>query len=173
MTHSDYFKPQGIATSMNIAYDNVPASIQIAHRAKLTGSSRYWNIMDWDGSASSYPFGVGNPVVIGGTDSMVYSSTNGDIVIQDWWKISDSCIRNDQWQTYLCQKTHDIEIGYLTFTLDGIVGWWNGARWNEQNPYKYIGRTFFLNCGKAVGLTSVSSFFRTDVPVRSPRNLAS
>jgi len=144
----------------SINYENVTKGNEIAHRPKKTSSSRFWNIMDWDGSTSLYPFGEGSPVLIAGTDEEAYPGS-ADIVAKDWWRVSPDCVRRDDWQTWLCPKRDGLEvsrntillqlkrslteyyvieqIGFLYILVNGVVGYYDGSQWNEQYPPKYIG----------------------------------
>lgn len=73
MTHSDKFKPQGISATNAITYQNVQREQYIGHSITDTGSSRYFNFVDWDGSATD----SGVPTIVGSHS--------------DWWHLSDDC----------------------------------------------------------------------------------
>ncbi|KAF2078218.1 hypothetical protein CYY_000508 [Polysphondylium violaceum] len=86
MTHSDVFKPQGMSVTKNITFENVAAAQKIGHNVVDTGSSRYFNYIDSDGSFS----GRGVPTLIG-------SHVN-------WWNFDSSCTYDSTWKTWVCNK---------------------------------------------------------------------
>ena len=84
MTHSDLYKPQGISATRNISYVNVHPNMTLGHVVANTGASRYFNFVDYDGSAT----GSAVPTIVGSHS--------------DWWYISHSCRK--QWGVWVCPK---------------------------------------------------------------------
>lgn len=93
MTHSDKFKPQGISATKNITHINVNRTLYLGHKVENTGSSRYFNFIDWDGSATD----SAGPAIIGSHS--------------DWWYLDSSC-RKD-WGVWVCNKTSKFEVANL------------------------------------------------------------
>jgi hypothetical protein len=71
MVHSDHFKPMGQCATMGISYEDVLDSAIALHPRMDTGSSRFFNWIDYDGSATKR----GRPTLLGGWPS--------------WWKVRD------------------------------------------------------------------------------------
>lgn len=107
LTHSDVFKPQGISATKNITFTNVPQSQWVRNYKRDTGSSRYFNIVDYDGSVT----GKQTPQVIGS-----YSG---------WWTYDNSCVNMPDWQAQYCEKG-DKEVVSLAVTVPGLIDF-NGA----------------------------------------------
>jgi len=106
MTHSDKYKPQGISATKNIHFENVERSQTIGHYVADTGSSRYYNFIDFDGSFTYSP--SGQPQVVG-------AGNPGS----GWWIINDQC--RYEWLLYICPKTAGAEIGNLNIFVPGLV----------------------------------------------------
>ncbi|EGC31281.1 hypothetical protein DICPUDRAFT_156894 [Dictyostelium purpureum] len=86
MTHSDIFKPQGISATRNISFTNVATAQRIGHKVDTTGSSRYFNFIDSDGTAT----GRTATTIVGSHDT--------------WWNFDSSCSYNTYWACYVCNK---------------------------------------------------------------------
>lgn len=69
MVHSDQFKPMGQCASLNIKYENVQDRFLAYHQKLDTGASRFFNWIDYDGSA----FRRNHSTLVGGWPS--------------WWKV--------------------------------------------------------------------------------------
>jgi hypothetical protein len=101
MIHSDRFKPQGISATSRLTFTNVDRSIRILHALRNTGSGRYFNLIDWDGSLTEK------------TGAQIVGSAHPG----DWWKISDACVLESAWNVWVCPKDADREIGNLEITV--------------------------------------------------------
>lgn len=102
MTHSDVFKPQGISAVRNLKYENFPRSQIIGHRIQDTGASRYYNFVDWDGSASL----LGKPAIVGSH--------------MNWWKLDNNCKFETDWNTWVCEKL-DREVANIDLFIPGWI----------------------------------------------------
>ncbi|EFA74742.1 hypothetical protein PPL_11773 [Heterostelium album PN500] len=106
LTYSDLYKPQGISGVSNITYTNVSPNQILGHLAIDTGSSRYFNYIDWDGSSTlKYP----NKTLVG---SHV-----------DWWNHDNNCKWNpNNMGVWVCSpKRPEIEIANLEIIIPGII----------------------------------------------------
>ncbi|EFA86780.1 hypothetical protein PPL_00585 [Heterostelium album PN500] len=110
ITFSDVYKPQGISATKNISYVNVPDSQIVGLNVIPTGASRFFNFMDWDGSATKR----GVPTLLGSTPN--------------WWNFHSSCSFQNNWKTWLCNKVPGYEIASLFFRVPGFI------EWNESYP---------------------------------------
>eukprot|EP01132_Coremiostelium_polycephalum_P011403 gene11403-13968_t len=110
ITFSDVYKPQGISATKNISFVNVPDSRIIGLHVINTGASRFFNIMDWDGTLTK----KGVPTLLG-------SYVN-------WWNYHSSCTFHNSWKTYLCNKMSQHEVASLFFRVPGFI------EWNESYP---------------------------------------
>ncbi|EGC33844.1 hypothetical protein DICPUDRAFT_36074 [Dictyostelium purpureum] len=143
MTHSDVFKPQGISATIKLKTENVASSQIIGHRAVNTGSSRYFNLIDWDGSIS----GLKVPSLIGSHDA--------------WWNFDSTCKYNTDWYCYVCEKG-DKEIANLQFWIPNFID-----RDTEWPADSYVGNISLFGSGitdkrmtavtKNAGVTGVSN----------------
>lgn len=105
MTHSDAFKPQNLAGAINVRWENCDLSQRVGIRKQDTGSSRYYTIVDFDGSVSgSTP---GQACILGSATST-------------WWNYAHSCVKNDAWNVYTCPKD-DKEVGVLGIEINGYI----------------------------------------------------
>ncbi len=102
LTHSDVYKPQGISAVKNIKYTNVPVSQRVRNYYRDTGSSRYFNIIDWDGTTAGRP----NQAIIG---SYV-----------GWWNFDNTCVYNDNWKAHVCDRGTR-EIASLAVNVPGLI----------------------------------------------------
>eukprot|EP01100_Stratorugosa_tubuloviscum_P000897 TRINITY_DN119_c1_g4_i1.p1 TRINITY_DN119_c1_g4~~TRINITY_DN119_c1_g4_i1.p1 ORF type:complete len:1171 (-),score=592.90 TRINITY_DN119_c1_g4_i1:114-3626(-) len=159
LIHSDYFKPQGISAIRNVTFQNcVNNVVEIGHNPSGTGASRYYNVIDFDGTLSKNAFGSNVPALIGAADSELYPSTSTQI--KEWWKITPSCILRSAWNTWLCQKTAGLEVGYIDFLVNGLVGWLDESYWTEKKPSTILGRVAHFDGG----LSTVRSTLITNNP---------
>ena len=69
MAHSDQFKPMGQSASLGIKYTNVDRNFMVYNQRLETGSSRFFNWVDYDGSGTLRE----NPTLVTGWPS--------------WWKV--------------------------------------------------------------------------------------
>jgi hypothetical protein len=86
LTHSDVYKPQGIAAVKNITYTNVPYSQRVRNYYRDTGSSRYFSIYDYDGTT----VGRTTPQIIGSYPT--------------WWAYDNTCVYRPEWKAHYCDK---------------------------------------------------------------------
>jgi hypothetical protein len=120
MTHSDEFKPQNLAGAINIRWENCDMSQRVGIRNQDTGSSRYYTMVDFDGSVSgSTP---GQAYILGSATST-------------WWNYATTCSKADAWNAYVCPKG-DKEVGVLGIGIDGYIQGGVGLPANS-----YIGNT--------------------------------
>jgi hypothetical protein len=104
LTHSDMFKPWGISATRNIRFENVDRSIIFRRWVRESGSSRMFNVMDWDGSLSNSATCQGQ--IIG-----------SDI---DWWNGYSDCWYERDWQAWICPRKPGREVVGLDIDLPGI-----------------------------------------------------
>lgn len=159
MTHNDNFKPQGISGTTKITYENCDKSTMIVHKKEETGASRYFNVMDADGSATS----TGVPTIIGSH--------------MGWWKYSEDCVFDPDWLLWICPKGN-IEIVNIGVRLPGMteasnrvvfapstnIGthtlWGDGVSGNRSCPFTgLLMQILFLSALNldCVGVTGVSN----------------
>eukprot|EP01088_Endostelium_zonatum_P016610 TRINITY_DN455_c0_g2_i1.p1 TRINITY_DN455_c0_g2~~TRINITY_DN455_c0_g2_i1.p1 ORF type:complete len:1474 (-),score=364.80 TRINITY_DN455_c0_g2_i1:29-4450(-) len=104
MTHSDKYKPQAISTTNRIKFENVDNRMRIGHFISDTGSSRYYNFIDTDGS-----FTNSNGIqLVGGANS-------------GWWIINDNCRLVDEWNVYVCPKTNGVEVVNIIIEIPNLI----------------------------------------------------
>jgi hypothetical protein len=139
MTHSDQFKPQvrelphttldapdthaltlthstllstdiqQIAATKNLRFDNCDYSMRVHLKSRDTGSSRYYTILDFDGS------------VVGNNDGKAYilgsATTN-------WYRYNTACVLKKEWNVWACPKGSR-EISTLGFSVprNNYIGW--------------------------------------------------
>ena len=84
--HSDVFKPQQISAVNKIKYTNVDDSLIVGHKVRDTGASRFFNFIDFDGSAAK----TGVPTIVGSN--------------LDWWNLCDDCVKHEGWGVWTCPK---------------------------------------------------------------------
>ena len=141
MTHSDVFKPQGISATKNIHWPGVDVKSYMKHHQRQTGSSRYFQFIDWDGSATGYPFSQNVPVLVGSANVEYYDTISNTTLVQEWWKLNDNCVTNSDWILTLCQKTSSIEVASVLICVDQLTCNVNDAYgWAQQDPSVYVGR---------------------------------
>ncbi|EFA75934.1 hypothetical protein PPL_10508 [Heterostelium album PN500] len=105
LTFSDIYKPQFISSLVNITLQNVPKSQVIGHRiVPDSGSSRYFNLIDWDGSLVGNP---GVPTIVGAHEK--------------WWKYSDAhCSFQADWTVWVCDKTTK-SVGNIEIYIPNLI----------------------------------------------------
>eukprot|EP01125_Pyxidicula_operculata_P020153 TRINITY_DN7392_c0_g1_i1.p1 TRINITY_DN7392_c0_g1~~TRINITY_DN7392_c0_g1_i1.p1 ORF type:complete len:1411 (+),score=306.06 TRINITY_DN7392_c0_g1_i1:3-4235(+) len=101
MTHSDKFKPQGIAAVGAIKSENSSWTQRIGHYIRNTGASRYYNFVDSDGSLTS----SSGPSIVGSHS--------------DWWLLSNSCKKD--WSVWICPKDNNTEIANLNILVPNLI----------------------------------------------------
>lgn len=97
MIHSDKSKPQGISATARIRFTNVDRNVRILHNLSNTGAARYFNFIDWDGS------------VTGANGSRIIGSAHEG----DWWRIDPGCVKEVDWNVWVCPKDPQREIANL------------------------------------------------------------
>ncbi|KAK5580096.1 hypothetical protein RB653_000109 [Dictyostelium firmibasis] len=105
MTHSDVFKPQGISATKSITLTNVSNPQVIGHSVVETGSSRYFNFIDWDSSLVPGRK-VGYPTLVGSH--------------QNWWQFDNTCTYSNDWLCWVCDKG-DKEIASISVLVPGLI----------------------------------------------------
>ncbi|GAM24877.1 hypothetical protein SAMD00019534_080520 [Acytostelium subglobosum LB1] len=124
LTHTDIYKPQGISAVRNITYTNVNPTQIMGHFVQNTGSSRFFNYIDWDGSTTlNYP----NKTLVG-------SHSN-------WWNHDENCSFNRYGLgVWICSpKRPEVEIAAMDVLIDGLLEYINDG----FPPENYIG-TYYL-----------------------------
>jgi len=114
LTYSDTFKPQGISAVNNITYQNVDRSLYIAHPTQDTGSSRYFNYVDYSGSS----VGRNYPVLVGSHSP--------------FWKLDDDCVFEDIWNVWVCKyNVTGRYVANLNFGIPGVI-YYDGQPYNNK-----------------------------------------
>lgn len=121
LTHSDQFKPQGIAASKAITFSNCNDTrrIWLAPRDPFTGSVRYFNLMDFDGSIMN----TSGRTLIGNaqTEYRIYNDS-GSGLISNWWKIHSSCIQNNNWKVWGCTLNDwRYQVASISLYVKGLI----------------------------------------------------
>ncbi|KAM9977778.1 hypothetical protein ACTFIR_011650 [Dictyostelium discoideum] len=160
MTHSDVFKPQGISATKQITLTNVASSQVIGHRVFETGSSRYFNFIDWDTSLVPGRTAVGAPTLVGSH--------------QNWWQYDATCSYNNDWLCWVCDKG-DKEIASISVLVPGLIE--SGYTYQEEDSYVGTASLFgngitnrrSTNITRNAGITGVSNmgwylWFSTGTP---------
>jgi hypothetical protein len=101
LTFSDQFKPQSIAAVNKVRFDNCNDSLRVRIGKENSGSSRYYNIIDFDGSVVGR--NDGKPYILGS------ATTN-------WYKWSSGCIYREDWNVWACPKGSR-DLATLRFTV--------------------------------------------------------
>ncbi len=120
LVHSDEFTPQRMLAMSGMYYDGVADSQRFCHDDSGTLSSRNFNLVDEDGSAT---FLAGDGVPVGGRIA--------GSVFTDAWNLSPQCVRNDDWNLWMCPATGPEHVAsvrslpnqgvrVLIYRLDGI-----------------------------------------------------
>lgn len=151
LNFSDRFKPQGISATKGITFENVPVEIRIGHTLANSGSARYFNFVDWDGSW----VGANGPRIVG-------SAHEGD-----WWNFDSGCIKRSEWNVWICPKAGTREIGNLEILVPlpvpGIGGasrpfitGWEGDEYPANDDWKIGNMTLWgpgIPAGRKTAIT--------------------
>ena len=120
MTHSDQFKPEGMAKMGQITYENTDTNAIIRVDKRETGASRFFNFVAVGGSAT-----------LQGTSQIVGSWPA-------YWDLSgSSCIFNEAWQAHSCSKMANEDIARLDVRIPGYTVPRNSAV--PPTPENYAG----------------------------------
>ncbi|GFH17512.1 uncharacterized protein HaLaN_14167, partial [Haematococcus lacustris] len=84
MVPSDEFKPCHISTSRGVTLKNIDWNALIHNPVMQTGSSRYFNWLDWDGTVTQRF----RPTVIASWPR--------------WWQLDDDCYYKQEWNSWVC-----------------------------------------------------------------------
>ncbi|KAJ9518721.1 hypothetical protein QJQ45_018693 [Haematococcus lacustris] len=84
MVPSDEFKPCHISTSRGVTLNNIDWNALIHNPVMQTGSSRYFNWLDWDGTVTQRF----RPTVIASWPR--------------WWQLDDDCYYKQEWNSWVC-----------------------------------------------------------------------
>ena len=128
MTHSDQFKPQGINAARGLTFTNVWEHGRISNTIRTTGASRYYNIIDWDGSLLDN----GVPSILGSANNETYSEEQLTPRIKEWWNLGPECILYPEYTMYSCPKSVSQEIVNIFFDvhmLTNDVTRWPWSSW--------------------------------------------
>jgi hypothetical protein len=142
LNFSDKFKPQGISATARVTYENVPPEIRIGHTLVNSGSARYFNFVDWDGTRLEN-FNLQVPFFLMRLFTGSFVGANGPRFVGsahegDWWNFDSGCEKRTEWNVWLCPKTGTREIGNLEIYVpiqvagpggvmyDFITDWGNG-----------------------------------------------
>eukprot|EP01132_Coremiostelium_polycephalum_P010213 gene10213-12524_t len=140
MTHSDIYKPQGISITKEIKYQNVATSQIIGHGTGDTGSARFFNFIDSDGSATKR----GKPTLVGSH--------------MNWWNFDSTCSYVADWLCYVCDKTNNNEVGNIELTVPGYIEWKESSPlWNVSD---YVGYANLFGTGFTNGDRRATPFTR-------------
>jgi hypothetical protein len=87
-----------------LRFENTPHTQRIGHRLLNTGSSRYYNYVDWDGTL------VGTPGkwIIGSASS-------------EWWRWNSECYNESAWNMWVCPKKPGVEVGTIDLYIPGYI----------------------------------------------------
>ncbi|GAM19806.1 hypothetical protein SAMD00019534_029810 [Acytostelium subglobosum LB1] len=116
MTYSDRFKPQQISATRNITFTNVQLSQRLGLNIIETSASRYFNLIDWDGSV----VGQSTPQILGS-----YLTT--------WWNYDAACQVSSVFRVYYCPKGSAV-IGDIVFMSPGLT-------YNDEDNYVILGNS--------------------------------
>lgn len=67
------------------------------------GSGYMYNIDDFDGSSVAFP----SPTIIG---SHI-----------DWWNVGCGCVRDEEWNMWICDKTDERAVGFLALEAHTVT----------------------------------------------------
>ncbi|KAK5575391.1 hypothetical protein RB653_010651 [Dictyostelium firmibasis] len=144
LTFSDIYKPQFISSLVNITLQNVPTSQIIGHKiVNDSGSSRFFNLIDWDGSLIGNP---GVPTIVGSHEK--------------WWKYSDAlCHFQPDWTVWVCDKGSK-SVGNIEIYMPNLI-----VRGQQYEYGSYVGSVSLFgegiseirktNISKNAGITGI------------------
>jgi hypothetical protein len=133
LIHSDYFKPQGISATRALVFEDVDRSQYFGHKKINTGSSRYTNFVDWDGSFGG---SSASPQILG--------SGIG------WWKYSTECVYENDWFMWRCPQ-EGRQIVNIDYRIPGTIDSGTG---DTSATSVSIGTTHLFGPGLAAGLNA-------------------
>jgi len=114
MTHSDVFKPQGINAVTKAKFVNTPIPYRLYNQidGSITGSYRYFTLLDGDGSFSA-DVSSNNP-----TGTKLIGTSGGST----WWQYRNDCVLSGDWNAYICPKSDNtIEVATVKPLTDGKI----------------------------------------------------
>jgi hypothetical protein len=105
MVHSDEWVPQRMSTTARVFYDNVADSQRFCHDNTGTLSSRNFNFIDSDGTATGRP-----------TDGLPAGPRMVGASFTNAWRISPSCGTNPDWNLTYCPLTGTQNVAAVAVT---------------------------------------------------------
>jgi hypothetical protein len=102
LTHSDIFKPTNINAVRNLRMINADYSTIVRRWVRDTGASRFFNIIDWDGT-------------------LVQSQTCGTYIISSelpWWDVGDNCFHRTD--AYICPQVPGRDVVAIDMDLGSL-----------------------------------------------------
>lgn len=142
LIHSDAFKPQGISATTKLKFQNSDRSQFFGHKYMETGSARYTNFVDWDGS-------------FGGTAGTAQILGDG----RGWWNYDKDCVFEPDWIMHRCPRK-DREVVWMAVLIPGVVDN-DGVDHTDMDPTElYIGQTHLFGPGLPSG-THNATFTRS------------
>ena len=132
LVHSDRYKPQGISATKNLRFENTARTQYYLHKWIDTGSSRYLNFVDWDGS-------------FGGTANVAQILGSGE---SGWWRWRSGCTAEPAWFLDRCPRG-DREVVNLDLLIPGLISY-DDPDWTGQ-PNINIGYTHLFGPGLPAG----------------------
>ncbi|KDD75714.1 hypothetical protein H632_c535p0, partial [Helicosporidium sp. ATCC 50920] len=103
MTHSDRYKPGFMSLAANISYSDVDYDAIVRVDQKPTGSSRMFNFLDFDGSATEQE----TPQIVGSWP--------------EWWHLADDCFFQEVWRSWVCPQRAGQVPARLDISVPGTV----------------------------------------------------
>ncbi|KAI8104351.1 hypothetical protein M9434_002909 [Picochlorum sp. BPE23] len=119
MTHSDQYKPEGMAALQSFTYQNVDYDAIVRLDKKETGSSRMFNFIAVDGSAVEET----SNQIVGGWPA--------------WWDVSPGCFFQEVWNTWVCPQQPQQAIARIDARVPGYTKKREEAL--PPSPTNYIG----------------------------------
>lgn len=133
LIHSDAYKPQGISATINLKFQNSDRTQYFGHKYIETGSARYTNFVDWDGS-------------FGGTAGKAQILGDG----RGWWNYDAACVFEPDWVLHRCPRgTRDVV--WMSLLIPGVIDN-NGEDLTDMDPSQlYIGQSHLFGPGLPSG----------------------
>ncbi|KAF5840653.1 hypothetical protein DUNSADRAFT_16026, partial [Dunaliella salina] len=104
VVHSDEFLPSHISTSIDIKYEFLDMKALVNNPKRPTGASRYFNWVDWDGSASLRM----RPSIFGS--------------YPEWWRVGEECSTIEpEWNVRVCDWAPWETPGRMDFSVPGYT----------------------------------------------------
>lgn len=133
LIHSDAYKPQGISATIGLKFQNCDRSQYFGHKYVETGSARYTNFVDWDGSFGGT---AGTPQILG----------DG----RGWWNWNTACVFEPNWVLHRCPRL-DREVVWLSILITGVIDN-NSVDLTDLDPAQlYIGQSHLFGPGLPSG----------------------